>query len=124
MAYRGLFPAVIYGLVTVLLIALSFSFVVSLILTFSSFTEASFSWLIMIASFLSLFIGGMISGGKAKAKGLIVGGITGLLFTFITFIVQYLGYNVSFTMEQYLFHGGYILVAAIGGIIGVNLSSK
>ncbi len=117
-------PAVMFGLITVLAIALSFSFVVSLILMFSSFTEASFSWIIMAVSFLSLFIGGVMSGGKAKEKGWLAGGLTGILFTLITFLVQYLGYNAGFSPEQYMFHGGYILAAAFGGIIGVNLASK
>ncbi|WP_257008307.1 TIGR04086 family membrane protein [Bacillus sp. FJAT-45350] len=124
MTYRGMLPAVMFGLITVLAIALSFSFVVSLILMFSSFTEASFSWIIMAVSFLSLFIGGVMSGGKAKEKGWLAGGLTGILFTLITFLVQYLGYNAGFSPEQYMFHGGYILAAAFGGIIGVNLASK
>ncbi|GAE35100.1 TIGR04086 family membrane protein [Halalkalibacter akibai] len=124
MAYRGFFPAVLFGLTTILLIALSFSFVVSLVLSFSSLTEHSVKWLITIVAFVTMFLGGTISGAKAKEKGWIAGAFTALLFSLLTFLIQYLGYNNTFTSEQYLFHGGYILVAAIGGIIGVNLSSN
>ncbi|MFV8826860.1 TIGR04086 family membrane protein [Alkalihalobacterium sp. APHAB7] len=111
----------LYGLIGVLFIAVAFSFVISLILSFSSLTEASFSWFILIVSFLALFIGGMIAGVKAKEKGWMVGAGTALLFTVITLLIQYLGYNSTFTMEQYLYHGGYLLASVFGGIIGVNL---
>ncbi|WP_236034984.1 TIGR04086 family membrane protein [Alkalihalobacterium elongatum] len=121
MAYRGIFGSMLYGLIGVLFIAVAFSFVISLILSFSSLTEASFSWFILIVSFLALFIGGMIAGVKAKEKGWMVGAGTALLFTAITFFIQFLGYNSAFTMEQYLYHGGYLLTSVIGGIIGVNV---
>ncbi|WP_078552661.1 TIGR04086 family membrane protein [Bacillus alkalicellulosilyticus] len=124
MEYRGMFSSMLYGLVSIVIIALSFSLVVSLILTFSSLTETSFSWIILIASFLTLFIGGLIAGGKAKQNGLIIGAGTALLFTVVTFLVQYLGYNSVFSTEQLLYHGGYLLCAALGGIIGVNLAGE
>ncbi|ARK29212.1 TIGR04086 family membrane protein [Halalkalibacter krulwichiae] len=124
MAYRGFLPAVLFGLTTILVVALSFSLIVSLVLTFTSLTEQSVSWLITVVAFVTMFIGGMISGGKAKEKGWIAGAVTALLFSLLTFLIQYLGYNNSFTSEQYMYHGGYIVAAAIGGIIGVNLSSN
>ncbi len=122
MTNRNLFPAMLYGLITILIIALSFSLVISLLLAVTSLTEDSFSWFILILSFLALFIGGFISGGKSKQKGWLTGLGTGLLFSLITFLIQYLGYDSSFTIDQYLYHGGYILSATIGGIIGVNLA--
>ncbi|WP_088102627.1 TIGR04086 family membrane protein [Halalkalibacter urbisdiaboli] len=123
MAYRGFLPAVFFGLGTILVIALSFSFLVSLVLSLTSLTEQSVHWVILIVAFLAMFIGGLVSGAKAKEKGWIAGISTALLFSFLTFLIQFLGYDSGFTSEQYLFHGGYLLVAACGGIIGVNLSS-
>lgn len=124
MAYRGFFPAVLFGLTTILVVALSFSLVVSLVLSFTSFTEHSVKWLITVVAFVTMFLGGTISGAKAKEKGWIAGAVTAVLFSVLTFIIQYLGYDNSFTSEQYLYHGGYMVVAAIGGIIGVNLSGS
>ncbi|WP_227937827.1 TIGR04086 family membrane protein [Alkalihalobacillus deserti] len=124
MTYRGFFPAVLFGLTTILVIALSFSLVVSLVLTFTSLTEHSVQWLITIVAFVTMFLGGTIAGARAKERGWIAGAITALLFSLLTFIIQYLGYDNSFTNEQYMYHGGYILAAAFGGIIGVNLSSN
>ncbi|RXJ00023.1 TIGR04086 family membrane protein [Anaerobacillus alkaliphilus] len=111
----------VYGLVTILGIILSVSFIISLLLRFTALTETSFSWVIMILTFLALLVGGFVSGGKSKQKGWMVGAGTGLLYSLLVFLVQYLGYNATFTMEQYLFHGGFILAAIIGGIFGVNV---
>lgn|SRR5690606_13146733 len=112
----------LYGLITVLVIAVSFSLIISSLLTFTSLTEASFSWFILILSFTALFIGGAVSGKKAKEKGWLSGLGTGLLFTLITFLIQYLGYDKGFTLDQYMYHGGYILSSCLGGMLGVNLA--
>ncbi|MBU8905498.1 TIGR04086 family membrane protein [Desertibacillus haloalkaliphilus] len=114
----------LYGVLTILAIALSFSFIVSLVLTFTAFTESSFSWLILTASFLALFIGGVVSGMISKQKGWVVGAATALLYSVITFLIQYLGYNSTFSLEQYVHHAGYLACGVLGGIIGVNLFSN
>lgn len=111
----------IYGLITLLVIILSVSFIFSLLLRFTSLTEASFSWLIIVFTFVALLVGGFVSGSSSKQKGWLVGAGTGLLYSVVVFLVQYLGYNAIFSMQQYLFHGGFILAAIIGGIFGVNV---
>lgn len=118
---RGILTSIVYGLVTVLVIILSVSFIISLLLRFTSLTETSFTWVIMVLTFIALMVGGFVSGGKSKQKGWIVGAGTGLLYSMLVFLVQYLGYDATFTMEQYLFHGGFILAAIVGGILGVNV---
>ncbi|MGO4887412.1 TIGR04086 family membrane protein [Anaerobacillus sp. MEB173] len=121
MSYRGILPAMLFGVLAILIIGVSISFLVSILLKFTSLSESSFSWFLLITSFLALFIGGMISGGKAGEKGWLVGASTGIFYSIVIFLAQFLGYNRTFTTEQYLYHGGYILFAILGGIIGVNL---
>ncbi|MCK0471125.1 TIGR04086 family membrane protein [Halalkalibacter sp. APA_J-10(15)] len=121
---RGFFPAILFGFMTILVLILTTSLVISLILSFSSLTEQSVHWFIITIAFLAMFTGGLIAGGRAKEKGLLVGAITALMFSLLTFLIQFLGFDVSFSNEQYLFHGLYILTGAIGGIVGVNLSSE
>jgi putative membrane protein (TIGR04086 family) len=77
---------------------------------------------VTIVSFLSLFIGGFMSGGKGKQKGLILGGLTGFIYSFSVFLFQYLGLDSLFTLEQTVYHLCYITTAMMGGILGVNLS--
>ncbi|WP_017728629.1 TIGR04086 family membrane protein [Halalkalibacterium ligniniphilum] len=123
MALRGIVPAVFMGVITILVIAVTFSFLSSLLLAFTSLHEGSLNWAINIIAFIAMFMGGAVSGAKAKQRGWIVGALTALVFTFLTILVQFLGYDRSFTIQQYGFHAGYLLTAIIGGMIGVNLSS-
>jgi putative membrane protein (TIGR04086 family) len=118
-----MFSAMLSGLIVVLGIILACSVVISLLLRFTSLSESSFTWIIIGLSFLALFFGGFISGKKGREKGWILGAGTGLLFTLIVFFVQYLGYQLQFDSEQYLYHLGYILISVIGGILGVNLAN-
>lgn len=120
---RRMITAMGFGLVVVLAIIMCSSFLLSLLLRFTSLTEHSLTWVILGLSILALFIGGMVSGKKGKEKGWILGTGTGLLFSVVVFLVQYLGYQVQFDPEQYLYHLGYLLASALGGVMGVNLSS-
>jgi putative membrane protein (TIGR04086 family) len=116
--------AMSYGVGTIFMLILSASLILSLLLKFTSMQESSLTWFIAAFSFLSLFIGGFISGGKGKEKGWLTGGLTGLIFTLLVFLVQFLGYQSTFNIEQSLYHSAYILIAVVGGIFGVNVSSK
>lgn len=111
----------LFGLITILVIILSVSFIISLLLRFTSLTEASFSWVVMGLTFIALLIGGFVSGGSSKQKGWMVGAGTGILYSLLVFLVQYLGYNTTFSLEQYLFHAAFIVTAIVGGIFGVNI---
>ncbi|QEY91001.1 hypothetical protein BACIT_3156 [Bacillus amyloliquefaciens] len=71
---------VLYGLVAIFAVMLLTSLAISLLLTVTSMEESSFSWLITALSFLSLFAGGFISGGKAKEKGWMIGALTAVCF--------------------------------------------
>ncbi|HLR41319.1 MAG TPA: TIGR04086 family membrane protein [Virgibacillus sp.] len=106
---------VVFGLIFIASIALA------LLLRFTTFNEPTLSWVTLVIGLISLFIGGIIAGVKGKAKGWIIGGFTGLGFTLFIFLVQYLGYQQMFTLEQSIHHLGYILAALFGGVIGVNI---
>jgi putative membrane protein (TIGR04086 family) len=73
-------------------------------------------------SFIGLFGGGFLSGGKRKQKGWLIGGLTGLVYSLIIFLFQYLGYDRIFNLEQLIYYICYTLISMMGGILGVNLS--
>jgi putative membrane protein (TIGR04086 family) len=73
-------------------------------------------------SFIGLFGGGFLSGGKRKQKGWLIGGLTGLVYSLIIFLFQYLGYDRLFNLEQLIYYICYTLISMMGGILGVNLS--
>nr|WP_322091005.1 TIGR04086 family membrane protein [Cytobacillus massiliigabonensis] len=95
-----------------------------MLLTFTSLQESSLQFVVTAISFVSLFIGGFISGGKGKQKGWMVGGLTGLSYSIIIFLFQYLGQDSLFNLQQVIYHVCYILTAMMGGILGVNMSNN
>lgn len=113
--------SVIYGVFTIFLLAVIFSLIFSLILTFTDTQEKSIKLLVTIISFFSVFAGGFICGGKGKHKGWVLGGATGLLYSLIIFLYQYLGHGSIFSLEQLVYFTCYTLTAMMGGVLGVNL---
>lgn len=116
--------AVLYGVITIFSIAVVSSLIFSVILRFTSVEEASLEFIITAISFVTLFLGGFISGGKGKKKGWLVGGLTGFIYTLIILLFQYLGYDQLFTIEQLIYHICFIVTAMMGGILGVNINSS
>lgn len=115
--------AVLYGVITVFLFAIVSSGIFSLILRFTLTGESSLKFLITAVSFVTLFLGGFVSGGKGKQKGWLVGGLTGIVYTTIIFLFHFLGQDSLFSFEQVVYHICYILTAMMGGILGVNVST-
>ncbi|MRX71394.1 TIGR04086 family membrane protein [Bacillus lacus] len=113
---------ILYGLVTIFLIAVLTSLIFSLLLRFTGLSEESVSWMILAISFLAVFAGGFVSGGKGKQKGWLAGAATALIYTGIVLLFQFLGYGKLFTLEQTLYHGAFLVVCALGGMFGVNLA--
>ncbi|MDF2945561.1 MAG: hypothetical protein K0S51_240 [Bacillales bacterium] len=95
-----------------------------MLLKVTSLQETSMDFVFTITSFLIIMFGGLVSGGKAKEKGLIVGGLSALVFSLIVFLIQYLGYDQMFSMQQWFTHIGYLAISAVGGILGVNMKNK
>lgn len=118
------FTAIIYGWISILVIILLASMLLTIVIRFSTVSEFTLSYLTLIIGLLTLFIGGVVAGLKAKENGWIIGSLTGLGFTLLTFFIQYLGYNEMFSIQQAIYHMTYILAATVGSIIGVNLMSK
>ncbi|WML47410.1 TIGR04086 family membrane protein [Neobacillus sp. PS3-34] len=113
-----------YGLIFIFVFAVASSLIFSLILRFTSVREISLQYIVTAVSFIGLFGGGFLSGGKGKQKGWLVGGLTGLMYSVIVFLFQYLGYDRLFSGEQIVYHVCYILIAMMGGILGVNISTS
>ncbi len=115
------FIALLYGWIFILVFILVSSFILTLILQFTEIRQQTLSWVAFSVGLIGLFIGGMITGIKGKSKGWIIGGLTGVGFTVFIFLVQFLGYQNGFSLDQTLHHLGFILAAILGGMIGVNL---
>jgi len=114
----------LYGLIFIFGFAAICSLIISFILKFTSAQETSVQYIVTAISFIALFGGGFLSGGQRKEKGWLIGGITGLIYSLIVFLFQYLGYDRLFSAEQLIYHTCYILIAMMGGILGVNIATN
>jgi putative membrane protein (TIGR04086 family) len=124
MESRSLGIAVLHGVIAIFVLAILSSLVFSLLLAYTSVQESSLKYVVTTVSFLSLFIGGFITGKNGKQKGWLIGGATGLIYSIIIFLFQYLGHDSLFSSEQIIYHTCYILTAMMGAILGVNMSSS
>jgi putative membrane protein (TIGR04086 family) len=124
MESRSLGMSVIYGVIAIFVFAIISSLIFSILLTFSSVQESSLQYAVTTGSFISLFAGGFITGKKGKEKGWLIGTATGLIYSTVIFLFQYLGLDSLFSAEQIIYHVCYIITAMMGGILGVNMSSS
>lgn len=115
------FIALLYGWIFILAFSLISSFILALILQFTEISQWMLSWIAFSVGLIGLFIGGMITGMKGKSKGWVIGGLSGVGFTTFIFLVQFLGYQNGFSTSQIVHHSVFILVAMLGGMIGVNM---
>ncbi|WP_259455582.1 TIGR04086 family membrane protein [Bacillus sp. PK3_68] len=115
---------IMYGTIVIFVFAAVCSLVFSLILRFSTLNESSLHLSITITSFFVLFIGGFISGKLSGQKGWLSGGAAGLLYSLVMILYQYLGHDSVFGWEQLVYHLCFIVTAMMGGVLGVNMSSK
>jgi putative membrane protein (TIGR04086 family) len=116
--------AVLYGTISIFIFAIISSFIFAFILRFTALQETSIQYVITAMSFIALFIGGFIAGGKGQQKGWFLGGLTGFIYALFIFLYQFLGLDSLFNVEQIIYYVCYILISMMGGILGVNLSGK
>ncbi|WP_170007788.1 TIGR04086 family membrane protein [Bacillus fonticola] len=116
--------AVLFGVSTIFAFAVFSSLLFSLVLAFTNLDEQAISYVVTGTTFFAMFVGGFLAGGKSKQKGLLVGGITGFIFSTFVFAFQFLGLEGMFTVQQLIYHVCFIITAMMGGVLGVNMSSQ
>jgi putative membrane protein (TIGR04086 family) len=115
---------ILYGFIAICLMFLFFSFFFSVLIKSTNMTETSLSTVLLITSFIIMFIGGFLSGVKGKENGWLIGGATGTVFILLLFLIKFLGFGSSFSGSQLMFHTGFIGTCILGSIIGVNIASN
>lgn len=108
------------GIIVTVGLLIIFSVAFSLILRFSSVTEASLQWLLIVLAFLGFGIGGFSAGNRSQDKGLFTGSLTAIGVIIIILLCQYLGYDHTMSAIQGIFFVGFLIVSALGAAIGVN----
>lgn len=116
-----IFRNVVFSYIITLVLIVIYSFV----LAFTSVPESSISLFTFVSGMISVFIGSSVSLIKIKEKGLINGGIVGLLYILVLYVLSSIfstGFGINgYALWMILFN---VIVGMIGGIIGVNISKE
>ncbi|MDA1534731.1 MULTISPECIES: TIGR04086 family membrane protein [Bacillus] len=121
---KKLSTAIGFGIVTLLMLATVTSMIMALLLKFTDMNEGTLAVTIFILALLSMLISGFTAGKKAQGKGWLVGFTTGLTFTILVFLVNYLGFSQTLSNSQLLYQLALIGASTLGGIFGVNMSKQ
>lgn len=121
---KKLSTAIGFGIVTLLILATVTSMIMALLLKFTDMNEGTLAVTIFIIALLSMLISGFTAGKKAQGKGWLVGFSTGLTFTVLVFLVNYLGFSQTLSNSQLLYQLALMGASTLGGIFGVNMSKQ
>ncbi|ADY23578.1 TIGR04086 family membrane protein [Bacillus paranthracis] len=121
---KKLSTAIGFGIVILLILATVTSMIMALLLKFTDMNEGTLAVTIFILALLSMLISGFTAGKKAQGKGWLVGFTTGLTFTILVFLVNYLGFSQTLSNSQLLYQLALMGASTLGGIFGVNMSKQ
>lgn len=110
------------GLLFSLVITLVSIFIFSIVLTYSNISESTIPIVIVVLTFISIFIGTIIGVRKISKNGMLNGAIIGGSYVLLLYFISSL-LNTGFTLNIYtiiMIVAG-IISGIIGGIIGVNM---
>ena len=95
------------------------------LLCYTSLPESTMLPVILVVTGISILIGSMISTRSIRKNGILNGGMVGLIYIIILYLISSLflaGFNITFNSFIMLIIG--IITGMIGGIIGVNTNKK
>lgn len=92
----------------------------SLFLLLTSTQESSLHTLTTIIHAVSLFIGGWVSGKRAGSRGWYHGGMVGVFYFLLIFLVGFLAFDAGLNLQSLQLLGILFAAGALGGILGVN----
>ena len=113
---------ILKGLTFSIIFTLVLFFIFAIILRFSNISDSIIPGIVLIVSIISILCGATICTKKAKSQGWLWGGSVGGIYALLLYIISSLtltGFSFSFTTIYLIL--GYILIGAIGGIIGINI---
>jgi putative membrane protein (TIGR04086 family) len=116
----SVFTGLLYTLGMVLVCAL----ITALLLSFTNLRESSLPYFTYGINIASLLLGGFVTGRRCGGKGWYYGGLTGLAYFLLVLLIGFLGFDAPLKLMTLLYLLGAFLFSAIGGILGVNYSSK
>lgn len=121
---KKLSTAIGFGIITLLILASITSMIMALLLKFTNINEGTLTVTIFYTrSFIYAYVW-IYCRQKAQGKGWLVGLTTGLTFTILVFLVNYLGFSQTLSNSQLLYQLALMGASTLGGIFGVNMSKQ
>ena len=116
---------IIKGSVVAIVITVIGLLILSLILTYTNVKESVEMPFVIVIMAISIIIGSIISTRQVNKKGMVNGGLVGLIYILIIYILSSI-FVTSFSINV---HSLITMIVAIitgilGGIIGVNITGK
>jgi len=97
-------------------------FIYSAVLTYTNIPESTIFPVIIMITALSILIGSSISTIKIKRNGIVNGGIIGLMYILLLYIISSIvNADFAISMSSLAIIGAAILGGMLGGIVGVNI---
>lgn len=112
---------VLAGLFYAFLVMSMAAVITSLILLLTSQNEDALSTYAYLIHSLALLLGGWIAGKKAEERGWYYGGIFGLIYSVIVFLIGFLGFDKGLDWNILVFLLAAFFLGALGGVVGVNM---
>ena len=110
------------GIIISFILTLMLLFIFAIALTYTNIQEKTIAPIIIIITAISILIGSSISTIKIKKNGILNGGIIGLIYISIIYIISSLvqtGFTLNTTSILMIMFS--ILAGMVGGIVGVNI---
>ena len=116
---------IIKGMLISIVITFVSLVVLSAILTYTDVSENISNSAIIVINGISILIGSSIAIRKQKSKGLLKGGLLGLLYIAIIYLISSLiSLDFSLDLNSILMIVFSIVAGIVGGVIGVNLKTN
>jgi putative membrane protein (TIGR04086 family) len=117
MKQSPLFSGLVYAMIFMLLGTM----MTSLLMLATDMQESSVQSYTMSIHGVAMFVGGIIAGKRSGSKGWYHGGMLGLVYSFIVWLIGFLAYDAGLSSDTLFLLGVSFLAGAFGGMIGVNL---
>lgn len=113
------------GILTAYIITIPLFMLFALIMSNTDFPQRLVSPSVIIITVISVFTAGLVSTRGAKSKGWLNGGLVGLIYMLLLYLLSSIVYK-SFAINQYVITMAIIgiLTGAIGGIVGINAKKQ
>ena len=96
------------------------TFIITLLSYFNIISDKAASIVKIIIPIISMLIGGFYIGKRSNKKGFLEGSKSGIIFSIIIIVFNYLAFDYSFKFKYLLFYLILIISSILGSMIGIN----